>query len=267
MISVAGDGVIYACDLVPNTSTAQFNVYKWATEASRPTNAYWGTPIAGGRVGDTLDAIGSGSSTLLVVGFGQTPVVAGNNGYAMIDPITAKHTQVTFAGTPPNAGDFRLGITFTDSSHVLGTQGSQNLRYTSFSGSTGTLLGTGTLTTGSQRAMDYTVLGGLPLLASIDTVDSKVRLYDATDPLNLVYINTVTTQSGTLPNVNGTGSVAWGASFLDAGSDHWKAYLYAMNSNNGIQAFIVEVPEPSTAGLAVLGGLLLVVWMARRRLS
>jgi hypothetical protein len=40
-----------------------------------------------------------------------------------------------------------------------------------------------------------------------------------------------------------------------------------LDSNNGIQAFIVEVPEPGTAGLAVVGGLLLAAWTARRRMS
>ncbi len=263
MISVGGDGHIYVGNLTTQASTSPFKVYRWVSEASIPTTVYSGAPIEGGRVGDTLDAIGSGSLTRLVVGFGSTPATNGNNGYAIIDPTTGTHTQVAFAGTPPNAGDFRLGITFTDADHVFGTQGGINLRYTSYSGSVGTLLGAGVVTTSSQRLMDYTVLGGIPLLAVMDTVDSGLRLYDATDPLNLVYINTATTLTGT-PNANGngTGAVAWGDSYYD--SSGWNAHLYALNSNNGIQAFIVTVPEPSAYVLFALGGFGLLVWRWRR---
>jgi hypothetical protein len=200
----------------------------------------------------------------LAVGFGSTPATNGNNGYAIIDPTAGTHTQVTFAGTPPNAGDFRLGITFTDANHVIGTQGSTNLRYTTFSGSAGTLLGNGVVTTASQRLMDYTVLGGIPLLAVMDTVDSQLRLYDATDPLNLLYINTATTLIGSPnANANGTGAVAWGDSYYDTAG--WNAHLYALNSNNGIQAFLVTVPEPSNYALCAMGGLGLLARRLRRK--
>ena len=73
---------------------------------------------------------------MLVLGYGSSPVVTGINGYAIVDPTSGTATRVAFPATPPNNGDFRLGLTFTDSSHVLGTQGSSLYRYTSFSGST-----------------------------------------------------------------------------------------------------------------------------------
>ncbi len=269
MVSVGSDGAIYVANLTIQASTTPFKIYRWADEGSTPTTAYNGTPIEGGRVGDTLDAIGGGAGTLLVAGFGNNPATNGNNGYAIFDPTAGTHTQVTFAGTPPNAGDFRLGITFTDASHVIGSQGAGVdgfARYTSFSGTDGTLIGTAALTSGSQRLFDYTVVGGVSLLAALDTVDSQIRLYDAGDPLNLVYLTTATTLSeASVANVNGTGAVAWGDAVYDSDSGQWLANLYALNSNNGIQAFLVTVPEPSTLGFLALGGLLLAARRARGR--
>lgn len=269
MVSVGSDGAIYVANLTIQASTTPFKIYRWADEGSTPTTAYNGTPIQGGRVGDTLDAIGGGAGTLLVAGFGNSPATNGNNGYAIFDPTAGTHTQVTFAGTPPNAGDFRLGITFTDSSHVIGSQGAGVdgfARYTSFSGSDGTLIGTAALTSGSQRLFDFTVVGGVSLLAVMDTVDSQIRLYEASDPLNLAYLTTATTlSSASVANANGTGAVAWGDAVYDSDSGQWLANLYALNSNNGIQAFLVTVPEPSTFGFLALGGLLLAAWRARGR--
>lgn len=116
-------------------------MYKWSTEASVPAVAYSGNAgLAGARVGDSLAVNGTGSSTRLAAGYGGAPAVAGNNGYAILDPTAGSATQVIFGAIPPNAGDFRLGITFSDSSHVLGAQGSSLYRYTSFAGSSGTLI-------------------------------------------------------------------------------------------------------------------------------
>jgi hypothetical protein len=123
--AVGGDGKIYVGNLTTQSTTSPFKVYSWATEASVPSVAYSGDAgLAGSRVGDSLAGIGSGSSTLLAAGYNSGPAVAGNNGYAILDPTASTATAVGFIGTPPNAGDFRLGITFSDSSHVLGTQGS-----------------------------------------------------------------------------------------------------------------------------------------------
>jgi hypothetical protein len=128
------------------------------------------------------------------------------------------------------------------------------------------LIGTAALTSGSQRLFDYTVVGGVSLLAAMDTVDSQIRLYEASDPLNLAYITTATTLSGaSVANANGTGAVAWGDAVYDSDSGQWLASLYALNSNNGIQAFIVTVPEPSTFGFLALGCLLLAAWRVRGR--
>jgi len=77
MLAAGGDGAIYAANLTVQATTSPFKVYRWAAESSAPVLAYSGTPIAGGRVGDTLAASGSGGSTRLVAGFGSSPGVTG----------------------------------------------------------------------------------------------------------------------------------------------------------------------------------------------
>jgi hypothetical protein len=265
--AVGSDGAIYVANLTTAApANGNFRVYRWGNELAAPTVAYSGAPLAGARVGDSLDAIGSGSSTRLAAGFAATPTVAGNNGYAVVDPTAGTATPVSFAGSPPAAGDFRLGITFTDASHVFGTQGagvgSTPLVYSAFSGGTGSLLADASLALSpSQRLMDYAVVGGRPLLALLSTSDSTLRIYDVTDPADPLLLGSQNNTSGTLTaNSAGTGAVAWGDITGDS------ARLWTLSTSQGIQAFIVTVPEPSTSALAACGaGLLLLLNAPRRR--
>jgi hypothetical protein len=255
-IGVGGDGSVYVGNLTTQSTTSPYKIYKWATEASAPTVAYTGNGGLGGtRIGDsTLAAIGSGSSTRLASGYANSPAVAGNNGYAIIDPTAGTATQVAFAGTPPAAGDFRLGLTFTDPTHVMGNQGSLALDETSFSGGTGTFLGTGVgLVSTAERPMSFATINGMALLATQSTGDSTVRIYDMSNPLTPLLLASGNNTLGALTaNGNGTGDVVWGESFSN-GDGTSTARLYAMSSNQGIQAFTVIVPEPGTASLAMLG--------------
>jgi hypothetical protein len=265
MISVGGDGAIYVGNLTTQSTTTAAKIYRWATEGSVPTVAYTGDAgLAGSRIGDSMAVIGSGSSTRLALGYGSTPVVAGNNGYAIIDPTAGTATAVAFTSTPPNAGDFRLGITFTDSSHVLGDQGSSLYRYTSFSGATGTLLGSPAIPdpagATADRLLAYAVVGGASLLAVQSIGDSHVSIYDVTDPTNPLWIASANNTSGTLTaNGNGTGELAWGDIVGNT------AHLWAMSSNQGIQAFIVTIPEPGSLVLTALGVGVLVLYRKLRK--
>ena len=242
MVAVGGEGAIYVGNLAVGPDA--FRVYRWANDLpnTTPTVAYTGVPLAGARLGDSLAAIGSGGSTLLAAGFNSTPSVGGNNGYAIIDVTAGTATVVGFAATPPAAGDFRLGITCTDSSHVIGTQGGAGnaARYSSFSGSMGTLLASPVLASTDERALAFAVVGGLPLLAALSTTDNHVSLYDLADPSTPVLVGQANATTGTLPtNTRNTGSVAWGEISGNT------ATLYAMASADGIQAFAVTVPSPA----------------------
>jgi hypothetical protein len=156
-------------------------------------------------------------------------------------------------------GDFRLGITFTDADSVIGAQNS-SVRATTFSGATGTLDGTLTLASAAERPMDFAFVGGLPLLATVESgsgaTANTVRVYDMSNPLAPALLSNGRLTGATTTNGNAVGDVAWGLISGNSG------ILYAMNTNNGIQAFVVMVPEPS-------GGLLfgcgVVVALRRRR--
>lgn len=264
-IGVAGDGAIYVGNLTTLSSTSPYKIYRWANDAATPTTAFSGATLSGARVGDSsLGVTGSGSSTRLVSGFGSSPVVAGNSGYTIIDPTVGTSSEVSFVGPPPAAGDFRLGLTIGPSGQIWGNQGSSALRETSFSGTSGTLLGTASgLISIAERPMSYAVINGLPVLATISTGDSFVRVYDASNPLALVLLGLKNNTSGALSaNGNGTGDVAWGS--ITSNSDGTSsALLYTLSSNQGIQAFTVIVPEPTTAALA---GLSICVLIGMRRI-
>ena len=272
MVGVGGDGVVYVANLTSQSTTTPYKVYSWATEGSVPAVAYSGNAgLAGSRAGDSLAVIGSGGSTLLAAGYNSTPAVAGNNGYAIINPTASTGTAIGFTGTPPNAGDFRLGLTFTDSSHVIGTAGSSLYRYSSYSVSSGS----GTLIASpvipdpagatADRLMAYTVLNGKPLLAVQSIGDSHVSIYDVSDPASPIYLASGNNTSGTLTaNGNGTGEEAWGPITVNPDGTASET-LYSMSSNQGIQAFIVSIPEPGSLAMAALGLGLLAGWRKFRK--
>lgn len=255
-VAVAADGKIYVGNLQSAMgAAAPFKVYSWANNAAIPAVAYSGNALTGARLGDgTLGVTGTGAGTRLVSGFASAPAIAGNNGYAVIDPTLGTSTTVGFVGTPPAAGDFRLGLTFGPGGQVWGLQGSQTLRETTFSGVTGTLLGTASgIVSIAERPMAFATVNGLNVLATISTGDSFVRVYDASNPLALILLGSGNNTLGALTsNGNGTGDVAFGAQ-TDNGNGTTSVQLYAMSSNQGIQAFTATVPEPATGALLGLG--------------
>ncbi len=252
--AVGSDGAIYVNNLTTQSTTTPAKVYRWATEASAPTVAYSGDAgLAGSRVGDSIATNGS----VLALGYGNAPAVAGNNGYAIIDPSAGTATAVGFTGTPPLPGDFRLGITFTDSSHVIGTQGSSLYQYTSFSGASGNLISSPAIPdpvgATADRLLGYTTINGVPLLAVQSTGDSHVSVYDVSDPSVPVWLASGNTTTGSLTaNANSTGQIAWG-DVVNNGNGTLSRTLYAMSTNQGIQAFnITLVPEPASITLLAL---------------
>lgn len=254
LVATGSDGAIYVANLVSAAVPPAFTVYRWANEAATPTVAFTGSFT--GRLGDTFDVIGGGASARIVAGESSTAGTGTRNSYVALttaDGVTFTGGLVAFTGTPPNPGDFRLGITFLDSDTVLGVQGGTagNLpRLTDFSGSTGTLVASPALTSLTDRGFDYAVVGGLPLLATMETNTNVVRLYDMTDPAAPAFLTSGNNAGAFVAgNVAGAGTsqMRWGAISGNT------AILYGSNTNNGIQGFLVTVPEPSTALMLSIG--------------
>lgn len=260
-VGVTSDGVIYGTNLTTQSTTSPFRVYRWANQSAAPSLAYSGDAgLPASRVGDNFAVFGSDASGVMAAGFSNNPSVVGNNSFSRLNTgIAPVATAIAIGTTPPSAGDFRLGITFVDANTVIGTQGAGGtgaIRVVSITGSNGTLIDSSTLSSTSERGLGYAVVGGLPLLGTIDTTSSLVRVYDMTDIANPVLLTSGNLTTGTLAgNGNGSAAIAWGNISGNT------ATLYAMSTNQGIQAFTVVVPEPAALGLLAPAALLL----ARRR--
>jgi len=246
-VAVTSDGVVYASNLTTNSTTSPFKVYRWTVDNVAPTVSYSGNGgVAGVRLGDDIAVFGADSGGQLGFGYGTT-----QNGFGIITTGTAgSATGVIFSSTStPAVGAFRLGMAFVTGTSVIGTQNSALLPYATFSGSNATLVSNPTLPNGgSQRGVGYGVAYGTPLLATIDSVSNAVRLYDATNLAAPVQLSTLNLTTGSpVANGNGTAQVLFGT--LSG-----QPVLYALNSNNGIQAFQI-VPEPSTTAMLAMGGL------------
>jgi hypothetical protein len=263
-VGVSGDGQVFIANLQANTNTGAYKIYNWSSEtAAAPTTWYNATvPATGGtpRLGDSLDVTGSGASTRVVTGF------AGVRGYATLVGGAVSTTVQAFAPSDPGVGRFRLGVTFAqDENNVWGKETSQPLWRTSYAGNAGTTLGSGLLTSAGEAQMDYAEIGGVAYLAAIDVNNSRVYVYDMTNPAAPVSLfpfgitaTTYNTTTNPAPaNGNAAGEVKWGA--IDNPSK--TATLYAMSTNQGIQAFTFVVPAPGAAGVLGLAGLA----MLRRR--
>ena len=264
MIAAGDDGTIYAANLSIGTSQ-QLRIYQWENETSAPSMPFINDLSNGPRVGDSLDVRGSASNAQIILGTGGgSPTVS----YVMLSTSGGAPYSVNtsaFASQPrPGDGEMRLGITFTTGNNILGTRGGmsnftelQPARYSSFGPGGSTLLTSPYLTAPGERPMDFAEIDGLPVLATVDTETSVVRVYDFTDPSNPLLLDSHTNVTGPTTINAGIGQVRFGAI---AGNS---ATLYALNTNNGIQAFTVTVPEP--ASISVIAAVLGAASVRRRR--
>jgi len=265
-IAAGGDGTVYVANLT-TSATSPFKIYAYSPTAiannTAPTVAYSGNPIIGTRFGDDLAAIGSGSSTLLVAGSGL-----GSSGYEVINPSLGTATAVSFTASPPSAKDFSLGIAFLNSSTVIGTQGGTGTaRLSTFSGTTGTLVSSPTLSGTADRPLAYTTVNGQSILLSMSTGDNHITAYDASNPSSLVSASSVIVATGTLTaNGNGTGSIVVGPEVTNPDGSV-TVDVYGLSTSDGIsgaQFTVAPVPEPSTLALGVMGIGAGLLWRRRR---
>jgi hypothetical protein len=167
---------------------------------------------------------------------------------------------VAFIATPPNAGDFRLGITFTDTVTCWDTRRIMRTAIQDHGTFTASLSTANPANGSTERLLAATNIGGTPILAAMSTTDSHVSIYDISNPLTPVLLGSGNNTSGTLTaNANGVGELAWGPVTGNS------ATLYAMNTNQGIQAFVVTIPPvPEPVMILPMGMALLVLRRARK---
>lgn len=254
MADVADDGTIYAANL--SSASANFTVYKWASEAaglsSDPTVAYTAASSPVNRIGDAFAVRGN-----RFVAAGSNSQAGTNSTFTVgtLDGSNSGTTYTSVTGAASGSNDYRLGLTWVDDDTIIGTPGT-NVRFTDFNGSSATVTATATVGA-AQRLIDYTVIGGVPYLAIADTNSSLVEVYDVSNPGAPVLEASGNVTTGTLSsNGNGVGAISWGS------VDGTTISLYAMSTNQGIQAFELEVvPEPGTMAALGLGA----AFLARRR--
>ncbi len=232
MIAVADDGAVFACNLTTDAGASSFNIYRWANDApdTLPEAVYLGNP-GGGRWGDTLDARGSGLQTQLLAAqrSGQAVAVFTTADGAQFEPTLLTVEDAT-------AGNFGLSVAFGPGNSFFGKATGQSLRHVGFdlaAGTATTLHDYATQFPGSSATLAWDPVNNFLALVAFENPDN-VRLYDLADLENPVLIDQEFCAADNA-NINGTGQADFGGNML-----------FALNSNNGIVAFEVKKPTPST---------------------
>jgi hypothetical protein len=263
MIGVGSDGAIYAGNLTTAASgfSAPFKLYRWTSEAdaitndgnTAPTLVYSNDPgngvSTGQRWGDSLSVIGSGFNTKVLLG------ARNGNTVAVLTPVDPETTFIAQGISTDNTVG-NLGLAFQDGSTYWTKVGGQPLKQVTLTDTDG--MTTGTLSGLAASTAPLGVDPGNNLLGLINYSNTapnpSVTLYDITDPTAPVALATRSFPTNNA-NTNGVGAVAFGM----VGDNN---VMFALDTNNGIVAYGVEVPEP--AALALIAGAAAMLLMRRR---
>lgn len=233
MVGIDDDGNVYMNNLLVSNAPG-FAVYRWSSDAVENltdelyTTAYLGAHNRN-RVGDSFAVIGSGANTRIVSAGGNT---AGDSAFVLLTTANGLNFSLT---NPPvtghDNGAYRLGIDFDGAGKVLGTQ---TTPIVTIAPEVGGAAQTSALTTENQSVIAYHA--PTKLLATIAFTTSNIRLYDASDLSDLQFLDIQNLTTNFVSNGNGVGSLSFGY------DPDGKLRLYALNANNGIQAYEVSMP-------------------------
>ncbi len=273
-VGAADDGAIYVDNAVSNvgTSSPGLKIYKWASEGAAAPTLFFNGNVAGmpgtPRVGDTMDVDGSGANTRIALG-NQGGGTVPSGGYVIIDATATATAVSSFSPTAITNQTFNRGITFAGTVNDVWGRGQDQVALKETTYTLGSSVGgnsaAGPTFATAQQPIDYINIQGVPYLAVLDLVTTGtssssfgpiVRIYDMTTPLTPVLVATGSTvPNGTsLTNAAGLGQIVWGGSSV-SGPD-LVTTLYAMATNQGIQAFQFSVPlaaVPEAGAFAAVG--------------
>lgn len=248
-IGVADDGVVYAASVIANTSSGGLSIYRWDNDlpTTVPFTVFSGDPgyptIVNGRYGDYIAVRGSGANTqiLLAPGSGTNVVLLrtitgdhfGNEVPPLIIPITGA-----------SSGFAQLGIAFGPETNTFWAKtGNSQLFLVQFDleAATGAVVHAypGTSMPGSVRGLAASADGKWLAGVSIQNPDS-VRLYDISNLEKGPILNDEELYAIKNPNptLGGTAASAFGGNLL-----------FALDSNNGLKAFLIDTNFHATAPL------------------
>ncbi|MFM7245101.1 MAG: hypothetical protein ACKO40_13140 [Planctomycetaceae bacterium] len=275
-VTVTTDGVIYGANLTTSSTSSAFKIYRWANESAVPTTFYSGNAgySLGVRAGDSLTSVGADATGMLAFGTGTATGAPVPTNYYSLLTTNGGVAGTVFAMTGTGAANlsFRTGLAFIDEDTVLGLGAgstTNNALVSGFSGSW-TFDGLRTIRNVNERSMmAAATIFGTPMLATVQfggnggtllTSTNAVRLYDLTNVATSGLGTPLASGNiavGAVTNGNGNVGVAFGTVSSNP-------VVFAMNANNGIQAFQI-VPEPTTTlavGICTVG---LAVMTLRRR--
>lgn len=262
-IGVAEDGAVYAANLAVNAANTAFKLYRWQDDSPgvAPVVVFSGDPGAGVQTGlrwsDVMAVRGQGSDTQVLIAPGTGTNVAllrstsGLNFQTEIPPAIIAVKGVT-------SGFAQYGIAFGPGTNTFWAKtagGSLFLVEFDLIAKTGQVLRTySTGLVGSSLrgiAVDETqkYLSGI----NVETSDT-VRLFDISNP-DLGPIQRDVEAFASLYAQSSIGVTAFGAN-----------YLFALDGNNGLQAFLLDetyvppLPEFSITTLSRLGTSAVLTW-------
>lgn len=293
MAGVGDDGQVYVANLqagATSTTANFFKVYKWENETTTnaPSLAFQvavpfsqsGTNpnfVNGWRFGDAFAVRGSGTSTRFIAAGSTSGSSSGNinNSNFMLGSLDSSNFNTiyrTISATNSSASNngYRLGLTWKDDDTIIGLAGGPALVtdfVTTGSGQTtsnatvvaGIVSGTNTSFGGNtnNRVIDYLDMGGRQYAATVAANFggmNVVQVYDISSGTNAVLMAQQNLTSGTWSNPDGTGSIAFAKNQVSIQDGFWFSVpLYTLNTNNGIQAMVFTVPEPSTWAMVATG--------------
>ncbi len=238
-IGIAEDGAIYVGNLTTSGTLVEFNLYRWASEASPQTHVYFGNPgnttVGGSRWGDTMAVRGSGMDT-------EVLLATQNGALAAILRPSVSDLSV-FTNAPLNAaipaGGLGYGLAFAGGNTFYGKAASVAgaplyLMSYDVNAASATPLYTFGINAFPGTAGPLGTLIASNWLACIADLNStnphKLRLFDISTPSSTPAL----LDRISVPNWTNANGVYGGAIAFGFGTN-----LYALDSDNGIAAFTI----------------------------